>query len=40
MPLEEGPCRVEGALRISPHYYNLEAEVDVILGALAEIVGR
>jgi selenocysteine lyase/cysteine desulfurase len=31
---------VEGALRISPHYYNLEAEVDVVLGALAEIVGR
>ena len=30
---------VEGALRISPHYYNLESEVDVILGALTEIVG-
>jgi selenocysteine lyase/cysteine desulfurase len=31
---------VEGALRISPHYYNLETEVDVILGALSEIIGQ
>jgi selenocysteine lyase/cysteine desulfurase len=31
---------VEGALRISPHYYNLEAEVDALLGALAEVVGQ
>jgi selenocysteine lyase/cysteine desulfurase len=29
---------VETALRISPHYYNLESEVDTLLGALAEIL--
>ena len=29
--------RVEGAVRLSPHYYNTEAEVDSALGALAEI---
>ena len=29
---------VETALRISPHYYNLESEIDTLLGALAEIL--
>jgi selenocysteine lyase/cysteine desulfurase len=29
---------VETALRISPHYYNLESEIDALLGALAEIL--
>jgi selenocysteine lyase/cysteine desulfurase len=31
---------VEGALRISPHYYNLESELDTFLGTLAEVLGR
>jgi selenocysteine lyase/cysteine desulfurase len=30
---------VEGAVRISPHYYNLESEVDTLVAALAEVVG-
>ncbi len=30
---------VEGALRVSPHYYNTEDEVETFLAALAEIVG-
>jgi selenocysteine lyase/cysteine desulfurase len=29
---------VEGALRLSPHYFNTEAELSTFLGALAEIV--
>jgi selenocysteine lyase/cysteine desulfurase len=29
---------VEGSLRVSPHYYNLESEVDTLLGALEEIL--
>ena len=29
---------VEGALRVSPHYYNTEEEVDALTGALAEIL--
>jgi selenocysteine lyase/cysteine desulfurase len=29
---------VEGSLRVSPHYYNLESEIDTLLGALAEIL--
>jgi len=29
---------VEGSLRISPHYYNLESEIDTLLGALEEIL--
>jgi selenocysteine lyase/cysteine desulfurase len=29
---------VETALRISPHYYNLESEIDTLLDALAEIL--
>lgn len=29
----------DGALRISPHYYNTESEVETALAALAEIVG-
>jgi selenocysteine lyase/cysteine desulfurase len=29
---------VEGALRVSPHYYNTEGEVDALAGALAEIL--
>ncbi len=28
---------VDGALRISPHYFNTEAEIDALLGALAEL---
>ncbi len=28
---------LEGALRISPHYYNTEREVDLVLGALEEL---
>jgi selenocysteine lyase/cysteine desulfurase len=31
---------VEGALRISPHYYNTEEEVDLLLEALGSILGR
>ncbi len=31
---------VEGALRISPHYYNLESELDTFLGALEEVTDR
>ncbi len=31
---------VDGALRISPHYYNLESELEELLGALEEIVRR
>jgi selenocysteine lyase/cysteine desulfurase len=30
---------VETALRISPHYYNLESEIDTLLDALAEVLG-
>ncbi len=30
---------VPGALRISPHYYNTEEEIDALVAALAEIVG-
>jgi selenocysteine lyase/cysteine desulfurase len=30
---------VETALRISPHYYNLESEIDTMIGAFAEILG-
>jgi selenocysteine lyase/cysteine desulfurase len=29
---------VEGSLRVSPHYYNLESEIDTLLGALEEIL--
>ncbi len=29
---------VEGALRISPHYYNLESELEVFAEALEEIL--
>jgi selenocysteine lyase/cysteine desulfurase len=29
---------VETALRISPHYYNLESEIDTLLDALAEVL--
>jgi selenocysteine lyase/cysteine desulfurase len=28
---------VEGALRISPHYFNTEEELDAVVGALAEV---
>ena len=31
---------VEGSLRISPHYYNLESEIDTLLGALEEILAE
>jgi selenocysteine lyase/cysteine desulfurase len=31
---------VEGALRISPHYYNTEEEVDALVEALRELVAR
>jgi selenocysteine lyase/cysteine desulfurase len=31
---------VEGALRISPHYYNTEEEVDALVEALGELVAR
>jgi selenocysteine lyase/cysteine desulfurase len=31
---------VESALRLSPHYYNTEAEVDAVVAALSELVGR
>jgi selenocysteine lyase/cysteine desulfurase len=31
---------VEGALRISPHYYNTEAELESVVGALRELAGR
>ena len=31
---------VEGALRISPHYFNTHAELDAILAALGELAGR
>ena len=30
---------VDGALRISPHYFNTEEELETFLGALGEIVG-
>jgi len=30
---------VDGALRMSPHYFNTEADLDELLGALQEIVG-
>jgi selenocysteine lyase/cysteine desulfurase len=29
---------VEASLRISPHYYNLESEIDTLLGALEELL--
>ena len=29
---------VDGALRISPHYFNTEDEIDAVVGALAELV--
>ena len=31
---------VEGALRVSPHYYNTEAEVDALAEALGAILAR
>lgn len=31
---------VAGALRLSPHYYNTEREIDETVGAVAELVGR
>jgi selenocysteine lyase/cysteine desulfurase len=31
---------VEACIRLSPHYYNTEAEVDEALGAVAELAGR
>jgi selenocysteine lyase/cysteine desulfurase len=31
---------VDGALRMSPHYFNERADLDVLLDALGEIVGR
>jgi len=31
---------VEGALRISPHYFNTDAELDALLGALGELATR
>jgi selenocysteine lyase/cysteine desulfurase len=31
---------VEGALRASPHYYNTEREIDVLLAALAALAGE
>jgi selenocysteine lyase/cysteine desulfurase len=31
---------VESALRISPHYYNLESEIDTLVGALDELLAR
>jgi selenocysteine lyase/cysteine desulfurase len=30
---------VDGALRMSPHYFNTEADLDALMGALHEIVG-
>jgi selenocysteine lyase/cysteine desulfurase len=30
---------VESALRLSPHYYNTEAEIDEAIGAVAELAG-
>jgi len=32
--------RVESAVRISPHYYNLEAEIEEVVGAVKELAGR
>jgi selenocysteine lyase/cysteine desulfurase len=31
---------VDGALRMSPHYFNDEADLDTLLGALAEVLAR
>lgn len=37
--LDLGARGVPSGIRISPHYYNTPAELDVLMGALAEIVG-
>jgi len=31
---------VDGALRMSPHYYNDESDLDSLIAALSEIVAR
>jgi selenocysteine lyase/cysteine desulfurase len=31
---------VDGALRMSPHYFNDRADLDTLLDALEEVVGR
>lgn len=38
--LDLTPRGVESAVRISPHYYNTEEELDAVVGALREIVRR
>ena len=30
---------VDGALRMSPHYFNDDSDLDALIGALEEIVG-
>ena len=37
--IDYGTKGVDGALRISPHYYNLESEVNEVVEALTEILG-
>jgi selenocysteine lyase/cysteine desulfurase len=35
-----GDKDVEWCLRLSPHYYNTEEEVDLVADAVADLVGR
>ena len=37
--IDYGAKGVDGALRISPHYYNLESELVLLIEALSEIIG-
>jgi selenocysteine lyase/cysteine desulfurase len=36
--IDYGAKGVDGALRISPHYYNLESELELVVEALTEIL--
>jgi selenocysteine lyase/cysteine desulfurase len=38
--IDYGAKRVEGALRVSPHYYNDETDLDALTGALSDIISR
>jgi selenocysteine lyase/cysteine desulfurase len=38
--IDYGAKHVEGALRVSPHYYNDEADLEALIGALSDIISR